>query len=87
MGFLLQRIDIDVVTGDDFGYARYDTALIFHGEAQIPADKSGILGDFKILGIQESRNRSRAGSRLHILVSQYAWLFLIAQSCCPEARS
>jgi hypothetical protein len=45
MGFLLQRIDIDVVAGNDFGYASYNAALILHGEAQIPADGSKILAD------------------------------------------
>ena len=43
MRFLLQRIDIDVVAGNDLRYPSYNTALVLHGEAQIPTDGSGII--------------------------------------------
>ena len=49
-------IDIDVVVGNDFCYSSYDTALVRHGDAHIPAYRSGGLADFKIVRIQQSRD-------------------------------
>jgi hypothetical protein len=51
---VLQRIDIDVVAGKDFCYPSYDTALVLHGDAQIPVYRSGVS---LISRSYESRNR------------------------------
>jgi hypothetical protein len=56
MWFLLQGVDVNVVASNDFGHGSYNAALIFHSEAQIPADGLGVVVDLKVVRIQESRD-------------------------------
>src|SRR5947209_11512257 len=56
MGFLLEGIDVDRLAGNHLGDAGNNAALVFYGEAQVPASRTRGLTKFEFTRTQEPGN-------------------------------